>query len=122
MISITSVTRSMTSHPARAAKLEWSLATSACVLATVLVMSLLNPLNPAARAGDSVMPSAHGIGVMTLPTGEGPDSRPTECVYLLDNRNETLMIYAVDTVGTGRVLALRWVESLSGLFRSARPR
>ncbi|MSQ90179.1 MAG: hypothetical protein EXS01_02130 [Phycisphaerales bacterium] len=103
-------------------KLEWTLATSACVLATVFVMLLARPLDPLAYGGESVTPASDGIGVMTLGTGDGPDHRPTECVYLLDNRNETLMVYAVENAGTNRNLVLRSVESLPNLFRAARPR
>lgn len=104
-------------------RLEWSMATSACILGTVLVMMcLLQPLDPIAHAGDSVGPAPNGIGVMTLANGDGPDNRPSECVYLLDNRSEMLMIYAIETVGNSRTLALRSAERLPNLFRAARPR
>ncbi len=104
------------------AKMEWSMATGALVLATILVMLLLNPVDHAARAGDSATPAPNGIGVITLTTGEGPDNRPTECIYLLDNRTESLMIYSVESTGGGRNMLLRTVENLPALFRSARPR
>jgi len=104
-------------------KLEWTMATFTCVLTTIFVMMcLLGPVNSTARAGDSVTPRVNGIGVMTLSTGEGPDHRPTECVYLLDNRSERLMIYAVEMNGTNRTLTLRSIESLPDLFRAGRPR
>ncbi|NDG65160.1 MAG: hypothetical protein EBY29_17115 [Planctomycetes bacterium] len=104
-------------------RIEWGMATSACVLGTILVMMcLLQPMDSIARAGDSVGPAANGIGVMTLANGEGPDHRPSECVYLLDNRNESLMIYSVEMAGNNRTLALRSVENLPNLFRAARPR
>lgn len=104
-------------------RLEWTMATFTCVLTTVLVMMcLVGPVESAALAGDSVTPNSNGIGVMTLSTGAGPDNRPTECVYLLDNRAERLMIYAVEMNGTNRTLALRSIESLPDLFRAGRPR
>ncbi|MEI6879090.1 MAG: hypothetical protein WCL33_08655 [Planctomycetota bacterium] len=104
-------------------RLEWSLATSACVLGTILVMlCLFQPLDPSAHAGESIGPAANGIGVMTLSNGEGPDNRPSECVYLLDNRNEMLMIYSVEVISGNRTLALRTAEKLPNLFRAARPR
>lgn len=119
----------MTTSPAAAtaprarARLEWGLATSACVLATVLVMLCLNPaIDDAAFAGDSIHPPAGGISVMTLSNGEGPDSRPSECVYVLDSRGARLFVYMVETVGGTRTVHLRTVESLPALFRSARPR
>lgn len=102
--------------------MEWTMATGAFVLATILVMLLLNPIDRAARAGDSATPAPNGIGVITLTTGEGPDNRPTESIYLLDNRTESLMIYSVEAAGGGRNMLLRTVENLPALFRSARPR
>jgi len=104
-------------------RMEWGLATSACVLATILVMLCLRPpIEHAALAGDSVQPPLGGMSVMTLSTGQGPDSRPVECAYVLDTRGARLYIYAVETVGGTRTLQLRTVESLPALFRSARPR
>ncbi len=104
------------------AKLEWSMATAALVLTTILVMLLMRPMDHAALAGDSATPAPNGIGVITLTSGEGPDNRPTECIYLLDNRTESLMIYSVEAAGGGRNMILRTVENLPALFRSARPR
>ena len=102
--------------------MEWSMATGACVLTTILAMLLLKPLGPDAHAGDGVTPAPNGIGVITLTNGDGPDGRPHECVYLLDNRTESLMIYGVEAAGGGRSMILRTVENLPGLFRAARPR
>ncbi len=110
-------------RPLRFARVEWGLATSACVLATILVMLCIGqPIDQVARAGESVTPGPNGIGVIALTNGEGPDNRQTENVYLLDNRNELLMIYGVDTTGNNRTLTLRTVESLPNLFRAARTR
>ena len=101
----------------RSSRAEWGLATSACVLGTVLVMLCIGqPIDSTARAGESVNPAPNGIAVMALANGEGPDNRPSENVYLLDNRNEMLMIYAVEMVGNNRTLSLRTVESLSSLL------
>ncbi|MSR70115.1 MAG: hypothetical protein EXS17_07210 [Phycisphaerales bacterium] len=98
------------------------MATGALVLTTILVMLMLRPVEQAARAGDSVTPTANGIGVITITSGEGPDNRPNECIYLLDNRTESLMIYSVESAAGGRNMLLRTVENLPVLFRSARPR
>ncbi len=103
-------------------KLEWTLASGACVLVTILVMLFLRPIEQSARAGDSTSPAPNGIGVITLANGDGPDNRPHECIYLLDNRTESLMIYSVEVAGGGRSMMLRTVENLPALFRSARPR
>lgn len=103
-------------------RMEWSLVTSALMLATALVVLLIRPLDPSANAGDSTVPAANGIGAITLTNGEGPKDRPSESVYLLDNRTETLMIYSVEVVGPNRSLVLRDVESLPALFRAGRPR
>jgi len=104
-------------------RIEWGLATSACVLATILVMLCLRPtIESTAFAGDSVQPPLGGISVMTLTTGQGPNARPTECAYVLDTRGARLFVYAVETVGGTRTLQLRTVESIPALFRSARPR
>jgi len=104
-------------------RMEWGLATSACVLTTILVMLCLQPpIDSAAFAGDSVQPPLGGISVMTLTTGQGPDARPTECAYVLDTRGARLFVYAVESVGGTRTMQLRTVESIPALFRSARPR
>ncbi|MBM4009740.1 MAG: hypothetical protein FJ285_09145 [Planctomycetes bacterium] len=104
-------------------RIEWGLATSFCVLATILVMLCLQPsMESKALAGDSVQPPLGGISVMTLTTGQGPDARPTECAYVLDTRGARLFVYAVETNGGTRTLQLRTVESIPALFRSARPR
>lgn len=101
---------------------EWSLVTSALMLATALVVLLLRPLDPPASAGDSTVPQPNGIGAITLSNGDGPDQRPSESLYLLDNRSETLMIYSVEVVGVNRSLVLRDVEHLPSLFRAGRTR
>lgn len=107
----------------RRMRIEWGLATTACVLATILLMLCLQPtVGNAALAGDSVQPPLGGISVMTLTTGQGPDARPTECAYVLDTRGARLFVYAVETVGGSRTLQLRTVESIPALFRAARPR
>lgn len=104
-------------------RMEWGLATSACVLAAILVMLCVQPTTePAAYAGDSVQPPLGGISVMTLSTGQGPDARPSECAYVLDTRGARLFVYAVETVGATRTMQLRTVESIPALFRAARPR
>ncbi len=100
---------------------EIGLASSALVLATVLVTLLLaRPVMEEAHAGDSIVPAPNGIGVMTISNGSGPGDRPSESIYVLDNRTEMLMIYTVETSGPARSVALRHVESLPALFRAGR--
>ncbi|MSR29466.1 MAG: hypothetical protein EXS03_07840 [Phycisphaerales bacterium] len=101
-------------------RIEWSLATSACVLAAALVMLVLPPVDQRALAGDSIVPASNGIGVMTLPNGSGPSARPSESIYVLDNRTEMLLIYTVESAGASRSVALRYSESLPALFKAGR--
>ena len=74
----------------------------------------------AALAGDSTVPGSNGIGVIALSNGAGPNDRPAESIYVLDNRTEMLLIYTVESAGATRSVALRYAESLPALFRAGR--
>ncbi len=99
---------------------EWTLMTSALMLATALLVMLFAPMTPDAQGGDSTVPAPNGIGVITVANGSGPGARPSESVYVLDNRTEMLMIYTVESSGASRSVALRYVETLPALFRAGR--
>jgi len=91
---------------------------SAFVLAGILLaIAGRLPENPA-YAG---MATA-GVGGFTLVTdrsGYGPDSRPYEMLYVLDNSSQTLFVYSIERANDRRII-LRDGVFLPNLFRTAR--
>lgn len=52
--------------------------------------------------------------------GGGNGDEPYQILYIIDNRDETLMCYQIEDARTGRI-ELRGGGSLRNLFRQARP-
>ncbi|MFO0782749.1 MAG: hypothetical protein U0636_03605 [Phycisphaerales bacterium] len=62
-----------------------------------------------------------GVSVVTVPTGLGPDNKPYEALWVLDNRSEMLCVYYVENANAGeKSLLLRYVVNVPDLFRAAR--
>lgn len=94
---------------------------SAFVLAAMLVVSAGRMGAPAGADGPAAV-AAGGMQVLTLTNGDGPDTQPTESVYVLDNHSETLFVYTIENATDKRGLILRTAEPLPAIFRNARPR
>jgi len=60
-----------------------------------------------------------GVTVVTAANGLGSDNSPVELLFAIDNRNETLLIYGVESQVEKRMLLLGGA-SLPALFRAAR--
>ena len=94
--------------------MEWA---SAFVIAALTII----------KAGH--IPSAHAETVaemgdyvaLTARTGKGPDERPNEALFILDNREQVLIVYDLEDAQRGTMI-VRGGGSLVNLFRNARPR
>jgi hypothetical protein len=74
---------------------------------------------PAAQAETVV--SVNDYVALTARTGRGPDERPNEALFVLDNREQTLVVYDMEDAQRG-TLVVRGGGSLVNLFRNARGR
>lgn len=59
--------------------------------------------------------------VLTARTGKGPDDRPYEALWVIDNREQVLIVYDLEDAQRGKLI-VRGGGSLRNLFRTARPR
>ncbi len=59
--------------------------------------------------------------VLTARTGKGPDERPNEALWVIDNREQVLIVYEMEDAQRG-IFIVRDGGSLQNLFRTARPR
>ncbi len=59
--------------------------------------------------------------VLTARTGKGPDERPHEALWVIDNRERVLIVYDLEDAQRGNFI-VRDGGSLENLFRAARPR
>ncbi len=59
--------------------------------------------------------------VLTARTGKGPDGRPYEALWVIDNRERVLIVYDMEDAQRGNFI-VRGGGSLQNLFRTARPR
>ena len=102
------------SSPLRAAPL-WA---SAFVIGALVVIQAGRLPAPAAYAGTS---AAQGdYTVLTADSGRGGEVDPDEILYVLDNRDQVLMVYQIEDARRRQVI-LRDGWSLDTLFRRARP-
>lgn len=60
-----------------------------------------------------------GYSVCSATTGQGTPAEPIEAVYVVDSRDEVLLVYAIERYQDFKV-QLRHTENLSGLFANAR--
>jgi hypothetical protein len=99
-------------------KLSASMLAVSAFAITALAIIEAGRLHPTANAGDSSM-GFGGYTVVTSGTSEGADASPVEVLYVLDNRNESLLVYSIEPAPDRR-LSLRGGGSLPALFRAAR--
>ena len=59
--------------------------------------------------------------ILTARTGKGPEDRPNEAVWVIDNREQVLVVYELEDAQRG-TLTVRGGGSLHNLFLQARPR
>jgi len=100
-----------------AAAILWA---SAFILFAVIIIQAGKLPGSAAYAE---MASAHAdYTALTTTSGKGGSSNdgPFQILYVIDNRDEVLMVYEIDDARTGRI-ELRGGGSLANLFRGARP-
>ena len=97
------------------AAILWS---SAFLLAALVIMQAGKlPMHAAWASG-----SASGAGDYTLlaaDRGTGGDVEPDEVIFVIDNRDQVLLVYDIDNVADRRVV-LRDGGPLDTLFRNAR--
>lgn len=93
------------------------LAATACGI-TALAIVEAGRLNAPAQAGTAMIGNG-GVIAITGSVGQGPDANPYETLYILDTRNEILMVYGMDG-GANPRLSLRGGASIPALFRAAR--
>ena len=90
----------------------------------ILAMIIVQAGGVEGRAAFAEMASARGAyTLLTTDAGRGGggvDDMPNEILYVLDSRDEVLLVYEVEDARRGQVL-LRSGGSVAGLFRSARP-
>jgi len=75
------------------------------------------------------LPSAHGETVasagdytlLTARSGKGPETRPYEVLFVIDNREQVLIVYDLEDAQRG-TMTVRDGGPLEALFRNARPR
>jgi hypothetical protein len=60
-----------------------------------------------------------GFTLVTDASGYGPDTRPYEILYVLDNTTQTLFVYSIERAADKRIM-LRDGRYLPSLFRTAR--
>lgn len=90
---------------------------SAFVLAAIVIMQAGKLPQNEAYGG---MASSRGDYVMvTLNSGEGGQDPPWELLYLIDSRDQMLMVYQVEDARQGGI-SLRDGGSLVNLFRAGR--
>lgn len=91
---------------------------SAFVLAGILLaLAGRLPENPA-YAGMATTGTG-GFTLVTDRSGFGPDARPYEILYVLDNTSQTLFVYSIERA-TDKRIVLRDGRYLPSLFRTAR--
>ena len=90
---------------------------SAFVLAAIVIMQAGKLPENEAYAG---MASSRGDYVMvTLQSGEGGTDPPWEMLYVIDSRDQVLMVYQIEDARKGGII-LRDGGSLVNLFRAGR--
>lgn len=75
---------------------------------------------PGSAAYGEMAASRGNYSAITVTTGKGGDSEPFQAVYVIDSRDEVMMVYEIDDARSGRI-ELRDGGSLVNLFRRARP-
>ena len=90
---------------------------SAFVIAALVIVQAGRLPGPAARAE---MSSSRGdYTLLTARSGRGPDEKPYELLYVIDNRDEVLLVYDVEEAQRGVINAVDG-GPLVNLFQGAR--
>jgi hypothetical protein len=90
---------------------------SAFVIAALTIVQAGRLPGPAARAA---MVSRHGdYTMLTARSGRGPDEKPYELLYVIDTRDQVLLVYDVEEPQRGVVTPVDG-GPLENLFRGAR--
>jgi hypothetical protein len=74
---------------------------------------------PANNAHAAVGVALEDFSMVTIDSGRGGDTQPDETLYVLDSRDEVLLIYEIEDARQKEIL-LRNGGSLQNLFRNAR--
>jgi hypothetical protein len=88
------------------------------IAALVIVQAGRHPGNTAYAEMES---SVGDYSILTAKTGKGPETRPYEALFVIDNREQVLIVYDLDDAQRGNMI-VRGGGSLVNLFRNARPR
>jgi len=86
------------------------------ILALVIVQAGRLPAN---QAHAEMANSGAGYSLVTSDSGFGDDADPYELLYVIDNRDQVLLVYEVEDAQTGQIF-LRDGGSLVTLFNNAR--
>lgn len=97
-----------------AAAVLWA---SAFVLAALVIMQAGRLPGNTANAEMAVDRGSYTL--MTCDSGKGGDTRPDELLYVIDSREQTLLIYEIEDARKKQIL-LRDGGSLDNLFTRAR--
>jgi hypothetical protein len=76
---------------------------------------------PGSTAYAEMEASAGDYTLLTARTGRGPETRPYEVLYVIDNREQVLIVYELEDAQRGN-LTVRGGGPLPALFNNARPR
>lgn len=90
---------------------------SAFVIAALTIVQAGRLPGPSARA--EVASSRGDYSLLTGRSGRGRDERPNELLYVIDNRDQVLLVYDVEEAQRGVVNAVDG-GPLGNLFRGAR--
>ena len=92
---------------------------SAFVIGAVIILQAGRLPERAAHA--EVEASLGDYVLLTARTGRGPETRPNEVLYVIDNREQVLMVYELEDAQRGSIV-VRGGGPLQNLFVNARPR
>ena len=102
---------------AQSTRLYPSLWASTFVIAALIIVQAGRlPGNPAHA---DMTDRSGSYTIMTADSGRGKDEDPYEVLYVIDNREQVLLVYEIEDVAT-RQIQLRDGGSLDQLFRIAR--
>ncbi len=97
---------------------------AATLWASALVIAALTIVQagrlPSQTAHGEMTASRADYTIMTTNSGRGGDVDPDELLYVIDNRDQVLMVYEIEDARRGQII-LRDGGSLDFLFRRARP-
>ena len=92
---------------------------SAFVLAALVIVQAGR--HPGQQAKAEMATTRGSYTVMTTSSGRGPDEKPYELLYIIDSRDQILLVYEMEDARQSAMF-LRDGASLEYLFSVARPR